>query len=61
MTTTRRSLGELLGADLSPTKSTLEADACARLAQPATDAANRRGIAVQTQFAELGDRRCQMT
>jgi nucleotide-binding universal stress UspA family protein len=43
------SLRELLGANLSATKAALEADACARLAQLATDAADRQGIAAQTR------------
>lgn len=43
------SLRELLGANLSPTKAALEADACERLAQLATDAADRQGIAAQTR------------
>ena len=43
------SLRELLGANLSATKAALEADACDRLAQLATDAADRQGIAAQTR------------
>lgn len=43
------SLRELLGANLSATKAALEADACERLAQLATDAADRRGIAARTR------------
>jgi len=43
------SLRELLGANLAATKAALEADACERLAQLATDAADRRGIAAQTR------------
>lgn len=43
------SLRELLGANLSATKAALEADACERLAQLATDAADRQGIAAQTR------------
>ncbi|MBK6335589.1 MAG: universal stress protein [Betaproteobacteria bacterium] len=43
------SLRELLGANLSATKAALEADACERLAQLATDAADHRGTAAQTR------------
>jgi nucleotide-binding universal stress UspA family protein len=43
------SLRELLGANLSATKAAIEADACERLAQLATNATDRRGIAAQTR------------
>lgn len=42
-------LRDMLGANLSATKAALEADASGRLAQLATDAAQRRGIAAQAR------------
>lgn len=48
------SLREMLGANLSATKAALEANARERLAQLATDGADRHGIAAQTRVVAGG-------